>query len=210
MKLFFAPLACSLATRITLYEAGAQAEYVQVDTKAQKTADGRNFRALSELGLVPLLELDDGELLSENAAILQYVGGRFPDTELSPSDGRARMRLQQWLSFIGTELHKLVYGPLLDKSAPEAVKAYALDKADVRLSWLAAQLEERETLLDRFSVADAYLFTVLNWSLVTPIDLQKWPPLTIYLARIHARPAVARAFDEERALYLREIELGRG
>ncbi|XXX72550.1 glutathione binding-like protein [Sorangium sp. So ce134] len=206
MKLYFSPLACSLATRIALYEAGAEATYVEVDPKTKRTDDGADFRAVHPLGLVPALEIEGGELLTENAAVLQLVADRFPGAELAPRDPLGRARLQQWLCFIGTELHKAVYVPLLDKAAPAEVKQYALSKADARLGWVARRLEGREFLLDRFSVADAYLFVVLNWSVVTPIDLKAWPALVAYQARLQARPSVARAFAEERARYLRELE----
>ncbi|WP_437683548.1 glutathione binding-like protein [Sorangium sp. So ce131] len=206
MKLYFSPLACSLATRIALYEAGAEASYVEVDPKTKRTEDGADFRAVHPLGLVPVLDLEGGEVLTENAAILQLVADRFPAAELAPRDAHGRSRLQQWLSFVGTELHKALYVPLLDKAAPAEVKAYALAKAPSRLGWLAERLEGREFLLDRFSVADAYLFTVLNWSSVTPVDLKSWPALPAYQARLQQRPSVARALAEERERYLRTLE----
>ncbi len=205
MKLYFSPLACSLAARITLYEAGAEAEYIEVDPVTKTTADGADFRAVHALGLVPALRLDDGDLLTENAAILQYLAERFPEARLAPDDALGRSRLRQWLSFIGTELHKAAYVPLLDKNAPTGAREYALAKADSRLAWLASHLEGRDALLDRFSVADAYLITVLNWSVVTPIQLQKWPSLAAYVKRGHARPHVARALAEEKDLYVKEL-----
>jgi glutathione S-transferase len=201
MKLYFSPLACSLASRITLYEAKAEAAYIQVDSKTKKTSAGEDFREIHALGLVPVLELDDGERLTENAAILQLLAGRYPEAELAPEDARGRARLQQLLCFIGTELHQALFSPLLDKTAAAEVKAYALAKAGSRFNWLAKQLEGREFLLDRFSVADAYLFAVLNWSRVTPIDLGVWPAIRDYHARLQERPAVARAFKEELELY---------
>lgn len=205
MKLYFSPLSCSLATRIALYEAGAEATYVEVDPKTKKTSDGLDFRTIHALGLVPTLCMDDGELLTENAAILQHVAERFPLAELAPRDPSGRSRLQQWLCFIGTELHKALYVPLLDPRAPEAVKAYALGKAESRLSWVASKLEGREHLLDRFSVADAYLFTVLNWSVVTPVDLKPWPAITSFQKRVSERPSVERAVTEEKRLYTQEL-----
>ncbi|WP_437585574.1 glutathione binding-like protein [Sorangium sp. So ce1000] len=201
MKLYFAPLACSLATRIAFYEAGAEASYVEVDLKAKRTEGGADYRAIHPLGFVPALELEGGEILTENAAILQLVADRFPNAELAPRDPLGRARLQQWLGFIGSELHKAVYMPLMDKTAAAEVKAYALAGAGARLGWVAARLEAREFLLDRFSVADAYLFAVLNWSVVTPIDLKSWPAIAAYHARLHERPSVARAFAEERERY---------
>jgi glutathione S-transferase len=201
MKLYFSPLACSLATRIALYEAGADAQFVQIETKTKHTQDGVDFRTIHPLGLVPALEMDNGEILTENAAILQHVADRFPDAGLAPRDPLGRSRLHQWLCFIGTELHKALYIPLLDRNAPDAVKAYALAKAQSRLSWVARGLERRDYLLDRFSVADAYLVTVLNWSTVTPVPLDPWPAIGTYLKRVHARSAVARAMGEEQKLY---------
>lgn len=202
--LYFSPLACSLATRIALAEAGLSAAYVEVNGKTKRTDDGRDFHTVHPLGLVPALELDDGSVLHENAAILQYVAEQSP-VELAPRDLLGRARLRQWLSFVGTELHKLVYLPLLDTEAPDGARAYALAKSDTRLRFVAHRLAEHAYLLDRFSVADAYLFTVLHWTQVTPIDLGRFPPLERYLARLLARPTVARAVAEERGLYAREL-----
>jgi glutathione S-transferase len=206
LTLYFAPLACSLATRIALYEAGSDAGFVEVDTRTQTTEDGRDYHALHALGLVPLLETADGDLLAENAAVLQYVAEHYPAAKLAPTDARGRARLHQWLCFIGTELHKQVFVPLLDRKAPPEVKAYALAKAAVPLAWVDAHLTDRELLFDTFTIADAYLFTVLNWAQVTPIKLAQWPAIAAYMKRMYARPTVARAFAEERALFVRELE----
>ena len=207
MKLYFSPLACSLASRIALYEAGASAEFVEVDAKTKRLVpDGADYRAIYELGLVPALALEDGTLLTENAAILQYLAERHPEAQLAPRDARGRALLQQWLCFIGTELHKAIYVPLLRRDLPEAVHAHAMEKAPSRLGWLAKRLGESDHLLDRFSVADAYLVSVLNWSVVTPVDLAPYPAIGAYLKRMHARPAVARAITEEKKLYARELE----
>ena len=202
--LYFSPLACSLATRIALAEAGLSATFVEVNGHTKRTSDGRDFHAVHPLGLVPALELDDGTVLYENAAILQYVAEQSP-VELAPADTLGRARLRQWLSFVGTELHKGVYLPLLGSDTPEGARRYALEKADARLAFVARRLAEHDYLLDRFSVADTYLFTVLHWTQVTPIDLGSFPPLERYLARLLARPAVARAVAEERGLYMREL-----
>jgi glutathione S-transferase len=206
MKLYFSPLSCSMATRITLYEAGAAAEYVEVDPKTKKTLDGADFTTTNPLGLVPVIETNDGSVLTENAAILQFVAERFPAAELVPRDELGRAQLRQWLSFVGTELHKALFVPLLDEKASEPVKAYALAKAGSRLARVAAALEGREFLLGRFSVADAYLFTVLNWSAVTPVKLSEWPAVAAYHQRVAERPAVARAFKEEKLLYGRQLQ----
>ncbi|OJH36924.1 glutathione binding-like protein [Cystobacter ferrugineus] len=205
MQLYFSPLACSLATRISLYEAGAEATYTEIDPKTKLTRDGKDFREVHPLGLVPTARTDDGELLMENAAILQYVAGRHSHANLAPTDELGRARLQQWLCFIGTELHKGLFAPLLDPKAPEAVKTYALEKGASRLSFVDEHLTGREFLLERFSVADAYLFTVLNWCMATPVDLKKWPALAAYSARLRERPSVAKAFAEERVLYMEEL-----
>ena len=202
--LYFAPLACSLATRITLLEAGLEASFVEVNSRTKLTADGADYRAVHPLGMVPALRLDDGAVITENAAILQYVAERSP-VELAPADELGHTRLRQWLSFIGTELHKSVFLPLLGPDVPAGARAYALGKADARLGFVAARLAARDYLLDRFSVADAYLFTVLNWAQVTPIELERWPQLTTFMQRMLARPAVRRAVAEERELYAREV-----
>lgn len=192
MKLYFNPLACSLAARIALYETGQAAELVEVDSKTKRTSDGRDFRTVNPLGLVPTLELDDGSVLSENAAVLQLLAAR-PSTP----------KLQQWLSFIGTELHKQ-FVPLLDKTAPPEVKAYAEDKVRSRLAHANEHLAAQPYLLGDFSVADGYLFAVLNWTAVVPVKLAEYPALAAFHARMLGRPAVARAFEEERSLYLAE------
>ena len=205
MKLYFSPLACSLATRIALYEAGVDAAYVQVDSKTKKTEDGRDFTAIHSLGLVPVLEIEPGEVLTENAAILQYVAERYPEAGLAPDDPAGKTRLRQILSFISTELHKGLFAPLLDKTAHPEVIAYIRKRVDSRMNWLEQRLTGRQFLLDRFSVADGYLYTVLNWSLVTDVDLKNWPAVHAYHEGIQKRPSVARAFAEERALYLQEL-----
>jgi glutathione S-transferase len=205
MELYFAPLACSMSTRIALYEAGADARYHFVDTKAKRVrTDGSDFSAINPLGLVPVLRTAEGELLKENSAILQYVADRYPAAGLAPPSGPERYRLQQWLGFIGTELHKAVYIPLLDRRAPAGAKEFARLVAGPRFAYLAGHLDGRDCLLDRFGVADAYLVTVLNWSPASRIDLAGWPALDAYYRRLIERPSVASALAEERALYAEE------
>jgi glutathione S-transferase len=206
MDLYFSPLACSMASRIALNEAGADARFVEVDPKTKRTPDGSDYRAINPLGLVPAIRTDDGEVISENAAILQYVADRFPAAELAPPAGMARSRLQQWLCFIGTELHKGLFMPLLDRNAPDAVKTYLLAKGESRLAYLDRFLAGRDHLLDRFSVADAYLFTVLNWSSATAFALDRWPAVKDYYTRMRQRPSIAKALAEERALYVAQQE----
>jgi glutathione S-transferase len=207
MELYFSPLACSMASRISLYEAEAEARFREVDPQTKRTIDdGEDFNAVNPLGLVPTIRLDDGAVLTENAAILQYIADRTPEAGLAPSGGFARAKLQQWLSFVGTELHKALFIPLFDKKMPEPGKARALEKGEKPLAFLNAHLEGREFLLDQFSVADAYLFTVLNWKIATPVDLKKWPAVDAYYHRLKARPAFARALAEEHARYAEEVK----
>jgi len=207
MDLYFSPLACSMATRIALYEAGAETNYLEVDPRTKVVqSDGSDFRQVNPLGLVPTLRTDDGQVLTENAAILQYVADRFPEAGLGTSSGMNRSRLHQWLCFIGTELHKGLFVPLLDKKAPAEIKPYILDKGLSRLDYLESYLTGREFLLDHFTVADAYLVTVINWTMATPpVELAKWPAVKAYYERMRARASVARAMAEELELYKAEI-----
>lgn len=183
MKLYFNALACSLGSRIAIYERNLDVELVEV-------TDKQAYKRIYPLGLVPALQLPDGSLLTENAAVLQYL-----------ADAPADRQLQQWLSFIGSELHRSL-AMLLDKHAPPEVHGYALDKVRPRLAHVDHHLAERSFLLGDYSVADGYLFAVLNWISVIPA-LTLPPNLAAFHARMLARPAVARAFAEERALYLR-------
>ncbi|MGJ4993645.1 glutathione binding-like protein [Bradyrhizobium sp. HKCCYLS3077] len=207
MDLYFSPLACSLATRIALYEVGAAATYLEVDPKTKIVLnDGSDFRIVNPLGLVPTVRTDDGDLLTENAAILQYVADRFPDAKLGTSPGMDRSRLHQWLCFIGTELHKGLFIPILDRTAPEEMKVHVLKKNLTRLDHLDNHLRDRAFLLDHFTVADAYLVTVINWTMATPpIELAKWPAVKAYYERLRARPSIARAIAEEFELYKAEL-----
>jgi glutathione S-transferase len=203
MELYFAPLACSMATRIALYEAGAEANYIPRD-RNKKLPDGSDFRAINPLGMVPTLRTDEGDLLTENAAILQYVAERFPAADLGARSGIERTRLQQWLSFIGTELHKAVFLPLRRPDAPAEAKAYAAGLADARLAIVDKHLAGREFLLDRFTVADAYLFTVLNWSMATPVKFDRFAAIQAYVTRLQKRASIAKALGDELALYKAE------
>ncbi|WP_439402264.1 glutathione binding-like protein [Bradyrhizobium sp. DASA03068] len=207
MDLYFSPLACSMATRVALYEAGAGANYLEVDPPTKKVLnDGSDFRTVNPIGLVPTLRTDEGVVLTENAAILQYVADRFPQSGLGATVGIERTRLHQWLCFIGTELHKGLFIPLLDRKAPQEAKAYALEKNLSRLDYLDNYLDGREFLLDHFSVADAYLATVINWTMATPpIELAKWPNVKAYYERLRQRPSFARAVAEEFELYKAEL-----
>ncbi len=206
MDLYFSPLACSMASRIALYEAGVTANFIEVDSKTKRTRDGIDYFSVNPLGLVPAIRTDDGEIVTENAAILQYIASKYPNAALAPAAGMAQTRLQQWLCFVGTELHKALFSPLFDPKADPEAKARTLEKGEIRLAYLNSYLNGREFLLESFSVADAYLFTVLNWSIATPVKLAKWPAIEAYYSRLKQRPSIARSLAEEHALYAEEVK----
>jgi glutathione S-transferase len=199
MHLYFSPLACSMATRIALYEAGADAHFIYVDGAAKKTEAGEDYLAINPLGLVPALRLDDGSVLTENAAILGYLADKY-----WPIDVEARARRQQWIGFVNSELHTCAFSAILSPRASDEVRAFALEKAKARFAYLDKVLSGREYLGGAFSVADAYLFVVLNWTQVRGPDLADYPRLAAYRGRLAARPSIARAFSEEMALYQAE------
>jgi glutathione S-transferase len=203
MDLYFSPLACSMATRIAFYEAGHAANYLRVDTKAspKRVEDGTVFSTINPMGQVPVLRTEDGELIRENPVILRYVAERFPEARLAPTDPAGRRQLQTWLSFIGSELHTGVFIALLRPDAPEGAKAFARAEAAARFAFLETHLAQQDHLLDAYSVADAYLFVILNWARAISMDLSAYPAVLAYRDRIQARPAVARALAEEFGLY---------
>lgn len=207
MELFFSPMACSLASRTVLYEMGADARFTQVDSKAKRTLDGRDYWQINPMGQVPALRTAEGWLLTENAAVLQYLAEARPDAGLLPADADARARVRQWLGFIGTELHKAVFVPLLDPQAGAEVKAYSMEKAALRLDVLEAHLQQHDYLEGGYSVADIYLAVVLNWAPYAGVDLAAWPAVKAYHRRINQREAVARALGEEFALFQEEQRL---
>jgi glutathione S-transferase len=201
MELYFSPLACSMASRIALYEAGGDVVFRPVDTRAKRLADGADFRTVNPLGQVPVLRTDDGALVTENPVVLQIVADRYPESGLAPASGIGRTRIQEWLNFVTSELHKLVFQPLLDRASNDGAKAYARAKADPRFAHLDAHLAGRDFLTDRFTIADCYLVTVLNWAPFVGLDLAQWPAVNAYFQRLKQRPSVARAMAEEFALY---------
>jgi glutathione S-transferase len=209
MDLFFSPLACSMSARIALAEAGAAANFIEIDPHSKRLlATGEDYRSINPLGYVPALKLDDGTVLTENAAILQFIADGHPAASLAPpeSDRAARAKLRQWLSFIGTELHKGLMIPLLGRETPPEVKAWTVAKYSSRLAYLDGRLEGRQFLLDRFSIADAYLATVLNWTQATPeIDLALYPNAKAYLERMRQRPSIAAALTVEIPLFWAEM-----
>lgn len=196
MKLYYLPGACSLASAISLYEAGLKVELVRVDRHSRKTADGLDFNEVNPKGYVPALKLDNGEVLTENLAVLQYIGDRNPAAKLVPPAGTLeRYRLVEWLAFINSEVHKS-FSPLFRKDAPEDLKQYLRNNLAARLDYLQKQLASRSFLMgEQFTVADAYLFTVLGWGAHVGVDIG--PQLKRYVERIGARPHVIEAMKAE-------------
>lgn len=201
MKLYYSPGACSLSPHIVLREAGLPFELERVDLKTKLTETGADYRSINPKGYVPALRLDDGEILTEGPAIVQYLADRVPDRKLAPAAGTMeRYRLMEWLNFISTELHKS-FGALFNPQTAEDWKAFVRGLLGQRLDYVATQLGSRAYLMgDAFSVPDAYLFTVLNWGQWTGIDVGQWPSLKDYVARIAARPAVHAALVAEKLL----------
>ena len=198
MKLYYSPGACSLAPHIVLRESGLDFEPVLANTKTHQLADGTDYYTINPKGYVPLLELDSGERLSEGPAIVQYLADRVPEKKLAPANGTmARYRLQEWLNFITSELHKGI-GGMFNPAMPEEAKALMRARATDRLKWVDNQLAGKPYLMgDDFSVADAYLFTVARWSKLVGIDISGMTELTAYLERVAARPAVQAAMKAE-------------
>jgi len=198
MKLYFSPGACSLSPHIALVEAGLAFEAVPVDLKTHQLTVGADYYPISPKGYVPLLELDNGERLTEGPAIVQYIADQVPAKNLAPANGTmARYRLQEALNFISTELHKGI-GGLFNPAMPEEAKALMRARGSMRLQWVNEQLEGKQYLMgDTFTVADAYLFTVTNWTGHVGIDISALTNLTAYMARVAARPAVQAAMKAE-------------
>ncbi len=195
MKLYYAPGACSLSPHIVAREAGIPLELEEVDLGAKKTASGEDYRQVNPKGYVPALRLDDGSVLTEGPAIVQYLADRKPAAGLAPHAGTLeRYRLQEWLGFLNSEIHK-TWGTLYN---PKAARAPVIEKLNPRLAFLEGELKGRPYLLPTgFSVADAYLFTLLNWAGFTKVDLSAYPALVKYAERIRARPKVQEALRAE-------------
>jgi len=198
MKLYYSPGACSLSPLIALHEAGIAFEPVLASTKTHKLEDGTDYYTINPKGYVPLLELDNGERLTEGPAIVQYIADQAPGKKLAPPNGSfERYRLQEWLNFITSEVHK-GFGTLFTPQMPDEAKTVARGRVTDRLKWVDTQLEGKQYLMgDNFSVADAYLFTVTNWSRHVGIDTSGMPNLTAFMARMAARPAVQEAMKAE-------------
>jgi len=198
MKLYYSPGACSLSPHIVLREAGLAFEPVLAPTKTHKLQDGTDYYSINPLGYVPLLELDDGARLREGPAIVQYIADQAPTKNLAPANGTLqRYRLQEWLTFIGTEIHK-TYSPLFNPNLDDAAKQVFRDKLASRYKWVDGELKGRDYLLgDHFSVADAYFFTVTRWAQPLNIDLSGMPNVQAHHERVKARPAVQEALKVE-------------
>jgi len=198
MKLYYLTGACSLASNIALREAGLKFELVKVDRHTRKAADGHDYNEINPKGYVPALVLDDGETLTENVAVLQYIADHSPASKLAPPAGTMeRHRLVEWLAFVSSEIHK-AYSPLFREDATEATKQYTLANLTRRLDHLNRMLANKNFLMgEQFTVADCYLFTVLSWSPHVKLDLGKWPELKRYVERIGQRPHVIEALKAE-------------
>lgn len=201
MKLYFSPSACSFSPHIALREAGIDFELVKVDLKNHKlAADGSDYNAINPKGYVPVLELDNGERLTEGPAIVQYIADLKPERGLAPAAGSfERYRLQEWLAFIISEVHK-GFSPLFRPTTPEETRALAREALSNRLTYIAKHLDRNEFLMGKqFTVADGYLFTVLSWGQWVGIDINEWPSLAAYVARVGTRPSVIAAKAAEAA-----------
>ena len=206
MDLFFSPTVSCLASRITCYESGTHLNFIEVDPVTRRTPDGKNYLEISPLGLIPALRLDDGFLLTEHAAILQHVAARSTTSNLTQLPSLDLDRLHLWLQMIGADLHAAVSTPLVDETAG-ATAAHAREFVFASLDFLNDQLTQRQFLFTRFSIADAYLCSVLHSTAPIKIDLSRWPAIEAYYERMLKRPSVSRAIAEE--LLLREAEVAR-
>lgn len=198
MRLYFAPGACSLSPHIVLREAGLDFDLEQVDLKTKRTKSGADYTEVNPKGYVPALQLDDGQVLTEGPAVVQYIADRKPDSGLAPAAGTIdRYHLQGWLNFISTELHKS-FTPLFKPNTPEEYKTITRENLANRFGYLDRHLAGKQYLLnDRFTVADAYAFTVTRWTQPFKIDLAPWPNLAAYMKRITERPKVQDALKAE-------------
>ncbi|NUO89198.1 MAG: glutathione transferase GstA [Cupriavidus sp.] len=199
MKLFYAPGACSLAPHIILIETGLpfSTERVDLRTEPHKTERGADYETINAKGYVPTLELEKGDRLTEAAVVLQYIADQAPEKGLAPAcNTLERYRLQEWLNFISSELHK-AFGPFWKPDTPPEQKEATWARLSQRFDWLASQLADKDYLLGAFCVADAYLFTILRWPDHFKLPLDRWPALQKYRARVGERPSVKRALKDE-------------
>jgi len=200
MKLYFAPGACSLASDIALREAGIDFELAKVSLADKKVSDGEDFSAVNPKGYVPALKLDDGTVLTENAALLPYIADLNPSAGLAPKSGTLdRYRMHEWLAFINSEVHKQ-FSPFFNPRTPEAQKQTAKAALQKRLGTVEQTLATQDFLLgSQFSVPDSYLFTVLRWAPHANLDLSAFPAVQAFMERVRRRPAVEAAINAENA-----------
>jgi glutathione S-transferase len=198
MKLYYSPGVCSLSPHIVLREAGLAFDPVLASTKTHQLADGTDYYGINPLGYVPMLELDDGTRLREGPAIVQYIADQVPTKNLAPANGTLpRYRLQEWLTFIGTEVHKQ-FSPLFNPNMPDEGKKVFREKLQSRFQWIDGQLDGKDYLMgEHFTVADAYLFTVGRWAKPMGIDFAQYPNVKAHAERVAARPAVQEAMKAE-------------
>ena len=198
MKLYYSPGACSLSPHIVSREAGIPVELKKVNLKDKVVEGGADFRKVNGKGYVPALELDNGQVLTEGPAIIQYLADQKPESGLAPKAGSfERYKLQEWLNFISTEIHK-GFSPLFKPNTPDEYKKIARENLAGRFDWLDQQLAGKDYLMGKsFTVADAYLFTVLTWTKPLQIDLGKWPNVAAFVTRVSARPKVKEAMKAE-------------
>jgi glutathione S-transferase len=196
MKLYYSPGACSLAPHIAMREAGIPVELSKVDLKA-KQYEGGDYKQVNGKGYVPAIATDAG-VLTEAPVILQYIADQKPDAGLAPKAGSMeRYRLQEWLNFITSEMHKGM-GNFFNPALTDEWRKAVTDRLGIRMDWLAKQLEGKQYLMgDKFSVADAYLFTILNWAAPSKFDMSRWPAITDYHKRVGSRPKVQEALKAE-------------
>lgn len=199
MKLYFAPMTCSLSPHIVLRELGLAFELIRVNNKTKQTADGRNFLDINPKGYVAALELDNGNVLTEGPAIVQYLADLVPGNTLAPANGSwERVRQQEWLNFISSEIHGGC-APLFNTDIPETTKVIFKQKLFKRFDYLNQALTKQEYLMGTFGLPDGYLFTVLKWLPFFNIDIKDWPILASFMERIEARPSVQAAIAAEEA-----------
>ena len=198
MKLYYAPGACSQAPHIVLREARLPFDLVKTDIRAKRTEDGRDYREVNPKGAVPALQLDDGVVLTENAAILQYAGDLAPESGLLPPLGDFdRYRVIEWLNYVATEMHK-GFGPLWNPTSTDELKETTRTLLGAKFDYLQQRIGDGPYLLgERFTLPDAYLFVVLNWTRIHQIDLSRWPGLTAFVRRVAERPAVQATLRAE-------------
>lgn len=197
MKLYFVPGACSLAVNIALREAGLGFDMARVDLQTRKVGDGADFLAVNPKGYVPALQLDGGQVLTEVAAILQYVADQKPAAKLaSPAGTIERYRVLEWLAFISSEIHK-GFSPLFSPYANDEIRQYARDHLARRFDYLQNALKGDYLVADQFTIADAYLFTVVSWAGEIGLDMGRWPAVEQHRANIAKRPQVIAALQAE-------------